>query len=226
MDEKEYNRRVRENTTILLQQESTRSRDLTKFHGFDALAGELGPDIAIYKAFDIRAATLLGHLPILRANTGADGVNLETNIFREAEYKMCYATATPETAFKTCNDTIYFTKDVNLWADEVKDTKTTSSGSKFSAKFNRDSKKASKNRDTYIIASDTVSEKYIDCYMLLGELVVKYLSSSGDIKLGSFMKYGKRVDLLVPTIGYKNWINALLPTLKTKRRSATAMEIN
>lgn len=217
--QQEFQQRVAENTAELQKQITDRTRDVTKFHGFDALAGELDPDVVMHKSPDIWVAALIGCLAILAKKTGADGMTTDSIKYREAEFKSCYTYVSPDVAFKTPEGTIYFTKDVNMWGSHVKISNTSIAASKFKASFDPRADKVSKDRDTYLVAKDVSSGKLIDCYMLTGDKVVKYLQTSRDIKLGSFINHGVQVPLQVPTLTYAAWHSSILPTLQTKSRS-------
>ena len=217
--QQEFQRRVLENTTELKKQLADKTRDVTKFHGFDAVAGELDPDVVMHKSPDIWVAALIGCLAFLSKKTGADGMTTNGIAYREAEFKSCYTYVSPDVAFKTTQGTIYFTKDVNMWGSHVKINSTSSAASKFKASFDPKADTLSKDRDTFLVAKDVSSGKLIDCYMLTGDKVVEFLQSARDIKLGSFMKNGTQVPLQVPTLSYDAWYKSVLPTLLTKQRS-------
>lgn len=226
LPQQEFQRRVDENTVELKKQISNRTRDVTKFHGFDALAGELDPDVVMHKSSDIWVAALIGCLAILTRKTGADGVTSNGIEYKEVEFKSCYAHVSPDVAFKTPLGTIYFTKDVNMWGSHVKESTTQRAASKFKASFDKSKHKPSKDRDTYLVAKDASSGELIDCYMLPGEKVIKYLKTSNDIKLGSFISDGKQVPLQVPVLTFKSWHESILLILPTKSRSKDGILVN
>lgn len=213
----EYLRRVVENTAEWKKQSATKSFDITKYHGFDKQAGECTVVSLLKKTHDVYGAVVLGFLPYLDEQTGADAVKLEDNQYVDVELKTCYVTVTPNTAFRTARNTIYHTKDVSLWGKYVDRNKTQLIESKFSAAFKIKNNLHTKDRETYIIAIDGVLGSIIDVYYLEGKQVLKYLETSKDIKLGTFMKEGLRfVSPVEPAIGWQNWIDSISKTLEIK----------
>jgi len=213
----EYKKRIQENTVEWYNQKTTNSFDITKYHGVDATAGSVNTILLLKKTHDIYAALILGFLPYILENTGADAVRLDAHGYTDVELKTCYAHISPSTAFKTERDTIYCTKDVGMWGKYVDKNKTQILESTFSAAFRITHNLQTKNRDTYIIAIDGTDGCIIDIYSLEGNLVVDYLKTSNDIKLGSFLSKGTKVASPVEVVkGWYTWVDGLLPLLETK----------
>lgn len=215
--QEEYIKRVNENTLEWNKQRKEKSFDITKFHGFDARAGDLNHVVLLKKVHDIYGAIVLGFLPFLSEQCGADAVKLSDNSYEHVELKTCYASVSPKTAFKTKSNTIYYTKDVEIWDEYVDKSKTQLIESTFSAAFSIKNNLHTKHRETYIIAIDGNNGDIIDVFYLPGSIVVDYLKSSKDIKLGTFMKKGIQFrSETFNAIGWKNWISDMLPKLKVK----------
>ena len=69
---------------------------------------------------------------------------------------------------------------------------------------------------------DGISGKVIDAYSMSGDKVIKYLATSGDIKLRSFISDGVSIrNPLENFIGWEKWLNTLKPTLKVKQCKVT-----
>lgn len=214
----EYNKRVYENKQIYLNQVASGSFDFTKFHGVDALAGEVTLIRLLKKVHDIYTAVNLNMLPYLTEHIGADAVKLVNNEFYDVELKTCFVDITPNSAFKTAKNTIYTTKDVSKWGDKVERSKVALLTSAFKASFTIKNNLHTKNRDTYLLLIDGNNSNVIDCFMLEGQKVVEFLETSRDIKLGSFIKYGHSISHnLNNYIGWQKWVDSILPTLPTKQ---------
>lgn len=219
ISEDEYNKRVAENKIIYLQQVASNSFDFTKFHGFDALSGEVTFIRLLKKVHDIYTAVNLNMLPYLKELHGADAVKLENSVFKDVELKTCFVEISANTAFKTVNGTIYTTKDLSQWPNGVPYSKVALLTSAFKASFGTTNKQPhKKDRDTYLLLIDGSNSKVIDCFMLEGSKVVKFLETSRDIKLGSFIKYGNSTaSELNNCIGWDKWIESILPILPTNK---------
>lgn len=210
---------INENTQELKTQELNGSCDLSKFHGIDAMKGTVSAIELLKKGHDIWAAAYLGVLPYLRENIGADAVIVHDHGFEDAELKTCYANLDPLTAFITNDDVIYFTKDITLWGDKVQKSKTVRASSRFSAKFDKMKDKTfeSKRRTTFLLCFDPQRNIIVESRVMDGDKVMKYLATSQDIKLGSFMSDGQKANtVLNNVIGWENWTNIIKPILKIK----------
>lgn len=226
MDLQTYLRKQKENTEELRKQEASESFDITKFHGYDYDRGVLPAVKLLKKVHDIFAAVRFGFLPYLGEHTGADAVMLENGIFIDVELKTCYSHISAATAFVTLAGTIYFTKDVSLWTDWVDENATSIAASQFKATFEIKRNLQSKNRKTFLICIDGNTGEYICVYSMEGNLVLEFLKTSGDIKLGSFISKGKEVtDFLLPVVGWQNWLDRSRNLLDIKRRSTTKKEL-
>lgn len=224
----EYARRVAENAAETKRQAKEKSFDLSKYHGFDTLAGTLTRAQLSQKSFDILAATILGVLPYLRQNTGADAVELSNGYFIDIELKTSRALPDPRKLFRTERGTLYFTKDVTKWtAGWIDRNKTSTASSQFSASFDINGNRDTKNRKTYLICIDDTTDEVICIHSMEGPKVLEFLTTSQDIKLGSFMKYGTKVTSAVVEIaGWENWCNKVSQNLVTLRCSSIKAEQN
>lgn len=217
----EITRKIAENSAELKQQTKRNSFDLKKFHGADASAGELSAFVLSAKAYDILAGIHIGALPYLREKHGADGIIIKNGIIQQVEFKTSARTFNADNSFITKRGTIYHTKKDNKLLECVNRDETRTIESTFCASFGDiiyKSNLLSKCRDTYLLVFDEHNNQIIDCFMLDGNTVVKYLRSSNDIKLGTFINQGSRVVLESgPVIGYAAWKKKLGTTLPLKR---------
>lgn len=227
IDEIEYIRRATENRNELALQNSTRSFDITKFHGVDYLKGELQAIKLIKKSHDIYAAIMLGFLPYLAEHNGADAVMLDNGKFIDVELKTSYTHISPKLAFRTKQGTVYFTKDVSSWDDDwVDKNKTCIAKSQFKASFDIKNNLHTKDRKTFLICIDGDTGEIICVYSMEGKKVLEFLESSNDIKLGSFMSSGTEVSTVeVPVTGWDNWIDRVKDQLEVKRTSPYSTEL-
>jgi len=217
----EITRRIAENSAELKRQTKRNSFDLKKFHGADASAGELSAFVLSSKAYDILAGIHIGALPYLREQHGADGIIIKNGNIQEVEFKTSARTFNADNSFITARGTIYQTKKDNKLLKCVTFNESRLLESVFNAKFGSikyQSNLLSKCRDTYLLIFDEHTNQIIDCFMLDGNTVVKYLRSSNDIKLGTFISLGSRVVLESgPVIGYAAWKKKLGTILPLKR---------
>jgi hypothetical protein len=216
---KEITRKIAENSVEIERQTKNNSFDLKKFHGADADAGELSAFMLSAKAFDILAGIHIGALPYLREKHGADGLIIKNGKIEDVEFKTSARTINADNSFITARGTIYLTKEDNKLLECVKKSEVVIMESAFYAAFavQYESNLHSKCRDTYLLAFDEHTNQIIDCYMLDGDTVVDYLRTSNSIKLGTFIKHGRSVELKSgPVIGYDAWKKKLGTTLPLK----------
>ncbi len=216
----EIKRRIAENTKEIKRQVRRNQFDLKKFHGVDAEAGEISMFTLAAKAFDILAAVHVGALPYLKERHGADGVMIKRNMVVDVEFKTCARTISEKNAFITERGTVYTTSPKHESASVIKHSQCALIESYFNAAFDVKDKKIlqTKRRDTYLLTFDEVNNRVIDCYIMDGDNVVAFLETSNNIKMGSFIKYGKPVELVSgPVIGWHAWRKELADTLTVKR---------
>jgi len=215
----EYKRRRDENTIEYLRQEATGSFDIRQYHGFDALKGTVSKWVLASKTYDILSAVILGFLPILITKTGTDAMRLVDTNFRPAELKSTY---TDESKFiKTENDAIYSATQDKISDGRVDRDSTTSFKSNFNATYNIIDNLGVKNIDTFLLVNDSRTDELVECYIMSGNEMEKYLSdkkipASGavQIKLTKFEKLGEPYrDTIIPILGLEKWKASLLPTL-------------
>ena len=216
---KEITRKIAENSAEIKRQTKNNSFDLKKFHGADASAGELSAFTLSAKAFDILAGIHIGALPYLKEKHGADGIIIKNGKIEDVEFKTSARTINADNSFITARGAIYLTKEDNKLLECVKQSEVVKMESAFLASFavQYESNLHSKCRDTYLLAFDEHTNQIIDCYMLDGDTVVDYLRTSNSIKLGTFIKHGKSVELASgPVIGYAAWKEQLGTALPLK----------
>lgn len=219
MDTQKFTRRVTENTAEYLNQLATNSMDYKKFHGFDALAGELGRWELAKKSHDILGAVMLGMLPVLRSKTGFDAMKLVNNTFVGVELKSSY---TNESKFiRTAQNAIYSATLEKIVNGKIDKVNATSYKSNFNATYSIIENLGLKNIDTYLIIIDSRTDEIVDCFLIIGPVMEIYLNerkipASGNvqIKLSTFEKLGTQyTDTIVPIIGLEAWKKSLLPAL-------------
>ena len=222
-DSAEFLRRTQENTTEYHRQEKADSFDLKKFHGFDALAGEVSRSVLARKANDIMDAVVHSMLPILHENHGTDAYRLNPDgSFSPVELKSTY---TDESKFfKTESGAIYSVTLDKIKPDgTVLKNNTTSFKSNFNATYEIRNNLEAKNMDMYLTIRDSRTDYLVDCYHVPAKEIFNYLkdknvpkSGSVPIKLTTCMKIGTRVETAITDIiGIDNWKKTLLPTLPT-----------
>ena len=215
----EITRKIAENSAEIKRQTKNNSFDLKKFHGADAHAGDLSTFVLSAKAFDILAGAHIGALPYLKEKHGADGILIKNSKIEKVEFKTSARTINADNSFINTRGAIYLTKEDNKLLECVKKSEVVSLESAFFASFavQYESNLHSKCRDTYLLAFDEHNNQIIDCFMLDGDTVVKYLRTSNSIKLGTFIKHGKSVVLESgPVTGYAQWKKELSTTLPLK----------
>ncbi len=219
MTPQEYIRRRDENTAEYRRQLKSNSFDIKKFHGFDVIAGTLGRWELSKKPHDILGAVLLGFLPILRKKTGYDAMRLDGVNFVGVELKSSY---TDEGKFiKTKLNTIYSATTDRLFDGKIYKQYTTSFKSNFNATYSIIENLGMKNIDTYLIIIDNRTDEIVDCFLIEGPGMEKYLDSitipvSGNvqIKLSVFERLGSQyTNTITPIIGLEQWKESLLPDL-------------
>jgi len=215
----EIKRKIEENTAEIIRQTKINSFDLKRFHGADCNAGEATNFTLTAKAFDIIVAIHIGALAYFKEKHGADGIVLRKNKVVEVEFKTSSRMITNENAFRTINGAIYVTSPKNKLLNSIKHSKVACLASSFVAAFDvrYEENLKSKCRDTFLIAFDESNDSIIDCFELDGDTVVEYLGSSNSIKMGTFIKYGKRVNLVSgKAVGFEKWKESLLSVLPLK----------
>ncbi len=215
----EFIRRRDENTAEYHRQEKEGSFDLKKYHGYDALKGTVSKWVLASKTYDILAAIVLGFLPILITKTGVDAMRLVDDEFRPAELKSTY---TDESKFiKTKNNTIYSATQDKIQDGKIDKDNTTSFKSNFNATYNIVNNIGVKNIDTFLLVNDSRTDELVECYIMIGSVMEKYLNdkiipASGaiQIKLTKFEKLGEPYrDTIIPIIGLDDWKTSLLSDL-------------
>lgn len=220
----EYIRRRDENTAEYNRQIATNSFDPKKFHGFDAVAGELSRSKLASKTHDILAAVILGFLPVLNSKSGTDAMRLDDDLtYSHVELKTSY---TEEEKFiKTPKDSVYSVTTNKIVNNEVPRDSTTSIKSNYEAAYKIVNNLDVKNIDTYLLLLDSRTDELIDCRMIEGKVMGDYLNSrkipsSGNLKVKYtvFEELGTTVNhTCVPIIGFDVWKTKLLPSLPTVR---------
>lgn len=215
----EFIKRRDENTAEYLRQELSNSFDLKKYHGFDTEKGSLGKYILASKTHDILAAIALGFLPLLNSRSGTDAMRLNVDKFEKVELKTSYTDETK--LIKTKRNAVYSATTDRIIGGIVPRDSTTSLKSNYEAAYNIVDNIGVKDIDTYLMLVDSRNDRFIDCFMIPGLIIGKYLSvrtipSSGNIKIKFtiFEELGKQVThTCVPVIGFNQWKDSLLPTL-------------
>jgi hypothetical protein len=223
----EYDRRVSENTKIFLEQQAVGLFSPPSYYAIDACPGEYSMIVACNKVNDILASVLLQKLAYVKETNGADGAEFVNGIMEGIEFKLSYRCLNRTTAFKTVNNSIYFTKSILGHDDWVPESTTTGAKSKFEAKFKASTVATweSKRRTTYFVTFEGESSKVICAYRMSGDNVMQLLGTSKSIKLGSFMRFGEEISTIIPAIGWDNWCSSKLPHLEVRRRSTPAKEL-
>ena len=214
----EYKRRVEENTKEYNRQSAQGQFDLRQYHGFDTLARKATKCVLMKKPADILCAVILGFLPILTKNTGADAIRLDGIIFTPVELKSSF---TDESKFiKTDRGTIYSASPGRIVNNTISPNNVTNLKSCYNATYSIKDNISLKGIDTYLVVLDSRNDDVIDCFCIPAEKMVAYFNSrkvaaSGNlqIKLAEFMNLGKQFNTVIPMIGFEKWREQLLPLL-------------
>lgn len=215
----EFERRVNENTAEYKRQKSRNSFDIKRFHGFDAVAGELGRYELSKKPQDILGSVELGFLPILRKNTGVDAMRLGPCGFIGIELKSSY---TDERKFvRTERGAVYSATPGKIINGEIRKNDTTSLKSNYNASYSIVGNIEAKYVETYLLIIDSRTDRLIDCHVMTADNIKNYLSKriipnsgSVQIKLSIFEKYGYRyTDTILPILGFDAWKESLIPNM-------------
>lgn len=191
----EFRRRVAENTEYF-QRNYKKSLDISRYHFFDAAAGEQAPLSLMDKVHDIMTAVAVGALP-LTGKTGADAVMMIDGELQEIELK--FSTISSE------NFTVGPRGGICCVRDNSKMPLATVIMAKWN--INNEAHLKTKNRPSILVAFDKSTNEFIDACMLTGEKTVKLLtqgkeSKSRYINWAGFEQHGSKVKLVVPSLSY------------------------
>lgn len=202
---KEFRRRVNHNTNVLqlaLANGENLIHILPRLYTMTSKPHELNSSILIRNAHDMLPAAYYGALANLN-NNGADAFMVKPD---HEHIKIEFKTSEIDSrkVWQGIRGGLY-TGKANTKASRT----TITSALVASYCLHTESIKQAKKIKTVLMISDTAADGYFDAWEMDGETVVKgYLhdkSFNATIKLGSFMKNGKRAKTVVPLIGLEAW---------------------
>jgi hypothetical protein len=199
----EFRRRVAENTEYF-QRNYKKSLDISRYHFFDAVAGEQAPLSLMDKVHDIMTAVAVGALP-LTTKSGADAMMLIDGELQEIELK--FSTISSEN----------FTVGPRGGIVCVRDNSKMPLSSVIMAKWtiNTEDHLKSKNRPSILVAFDKSRNEFIDARMLSGKKTVELLSQEKKSKArfinwAGFERHGSKVKLVAPSLSYSGLCTIIL----------------
>lgn len=209
--------KVNHNTAMLhsaIQSGRTIVSILSELHTLSNRPGELHSSVLMRNAHDIIPAAYLGLLASVNTNgvdayhIGADGTVTEYEL-KTAEVRGHQIWKGPRGGLRV--------------GEFGRTSKSCGVTSYLNAKYDITNNLHSKNLKTALLVCDTDGpDGYFDAWELDGSIVMRRLNErtgSLSIKLGTFMRYGRQANTVVPVRGYDDWAREI------RRNADTAWDI-
>lgn len=200
ISKEEYIERVNHNIDVYKTQALNGSFDPSEYHLATHKKKELAIPILLQNMHDIYASAILGALAVPSVS-GTDAIFMEDGVLKNIELKTSYINTSSMT--KKNNKLYIGTNRKVLVTAHLRATFTISKNVQLQNVI-----------DTYFMCIDGTTGNIISAHMMdsntTHDFLVKQNCTKRAISLHHFIKYGKEIQLPIPTTGFQHWYESTL----------------